>query len=114
MLASQYLRQVMAGEIPVTEEEVQVFFKETLVPGTEMTDDLHTQIEATATQTEVAPSAWRRSATRLRKGIQIDLYPGQHGARRGMTRAPMTCRSQRSARKFITWARRQGYPDRRG
>jgi hypothetical protein len=75
MLASQYLRQVMAGEIPVSEEEVQAFFKETMVPDTEMTDDLHTQIEATLRKRKLHE---RLAAQRdeLRKGLQIDLYPG--------------------------------------
>jgi len=75
MLAGQYLRQVMAGEIPVSEEEVQTFFKETMVPDTEMTEDLHTQIEATLRKRKLHKRlAAQREA--LRQGIGIDLYPG--------------------------------------
>ena len=75
MLASQYLRQFMAGEIPVSEQEVQAFFKETMLPDTEMTDDLHTQIEAALRKRKLH----ERLATQrdeLRKGLTVDLFPG--------------------------------------
>ena len=75
MLAGQYLRQVMAGEIPVSEEEVQAFFKETMAPDTEMTEDLHTQIEATLRKRKLHKRlAAQREA--LREGVEIDLYSG--------------------------------------
>jgi hypothetical protein len=44
MLANLYQQRYMAGEIPVSEEEIQAFYEETMVAGTEMTEDLHTQI----------------------------------------------------------------------
>ena len=47
MLAGEYQRRFMASEITVSDEEIQAFFAETMVADTEMTDDLHTQIEAT-------------------------------------------------------------------
>ena len=75
MLASQYQRQVMAGEIPVSEEEVQAFFTETMVPDTEMTEDLHTQIEATLRKRKLHKRLAAQRAA-LREGVEIDLYPG--------------------------------------
>jgi len=75
MLASQYLRQVMAGEVPVSEQEVQAFFRETMVPDTEMTEDLHTQIEATLRKRKLHERlAAQREA--LREGLAVDLFPG--------------------------------------
>ena len=75
MLASQYHRRFMAGEVPVSEEEVQAFYKETMVPNTEMTDDLHIQIEATLRKRKLHE---RLAAQRgeLRKGLEIDVYTG--------------------------------------
>ena len=75
MLASQYQRQVMAGEMPVSEEEVQAFFTETMVPDTEMTEDLHTQIEATLRKRKLHKRLAAQRAA-LREGVEIDLYPG--------------------------------------
>jgi len=75
MLANLYHQRYMAGEIPVSEEEIQAFYKETMVEGTEMTDDLHTQIEATLRKRKLHE---RLAAQReeLRKGLEVDLYPG--------------------------------------
>jgi parvulin-like peptidyl-prolyl isomerase len=75
MLAGQYHRRFMAGEITVSEEEVQAFFTETMVPDTEMTDDLHTQIEATLRKRKLHE---RLAAQRgeLRKGLEVDVYTG--------------------------------------
>ena len=75
ILANLYHQRYMTGEIPVSEEEVQAFFKETMVADTEMTDDLHTQIEATLRKRKLHE---RLAAQReeLRKGLEIDLYQG--------------------------------------
>ena len=75
MLASLYKQRYLVGELPVSEEEVQAFFTETMVSGTEMTDDLHTQIEATLRKRKLhARLADQQEA--LRKGVAVDLYPG--------------------------------------
>lgn len=75
MLASQYRQKFMAGEITVSEEEVQTFFDQTMVEGTEMTDDLHTQVEATLRKRKLHD---RLAAQReeLRKGVDVDVYTG--------------------------------------
>lgn len=75
MLAGQYLRQVMAGEISVSEEEVQAFFDKTMVPDTEMTEDLHTQIEATLRKRKLHERITAQRET-LREGLEINLYSG--------------------------------------
>ena len=75
MLANLYYRHHMAGEINVSEEEIQAFFRETMTPDTEMSDDLHTQIEATLRKRKLHE---RLNAQRdeLRKGLAVDLYTG--------------------------------------
>jgi len=75
MLANEYRRRFMAGEITVSEDEVQAFFEKTMVANTEMTDDLHTQIEATLRKRKLHD---RLKAQRgeLRKGLEVDVYTG--------------------------------------
>ena len=75
MLAGQYQRRFMAGEITVSDEEIQAFFDETMVADTEMTDDLHTQIEATLRKRKLHE---RLKAQReaLREGLEVDVYTG--------------------------------------
>ena len=86
MLAGLYHRRFMAGEITVSEEEVQAFFKETMVADTEMTDDLHTQIEATLRKRKLHE---RLAAQRkeLRKGLEVDVYTGNLAPAGDATRA---------------------------
>ena len=75
MLAGEYQRRFMAGEITVSDEEIQAFFAETMVADTEMTDDLHTQIEATLRKRKLHE---RLKAQReaLREGLEVDVYTG--------------------------------------
>jgi peptidyl-prolyl cis-trans isomerase C len=75
MLAGEYQRRFMAGEITVSDEEIQAFFAETMVADTEMTDDLRTQIEATLRKRKLHE---RLKAQReaLREGLEVDVYPG--------------------------------------
>ncbi len=75
MLGSLYQRQIMAGEIPVSEQDVQAFFEETMVPGTEMSDDLHTQIEATLRKRKLHERLAAQRAA-LRTGHEIDVFTG--------------------------------------
>ena len=74
MLGGQYYRQIMAGDIPVSETEIQAFFNQTMKSGTEMTDELHTQIEATLRKRKLHE---RVAAQRveLRQGIDVEVYP---------------------------------------
>ena len=74
MLGSQYYRNIVAGDIPVSETEIQEFFNKTMESGTEMTDELHTQIEATLRKRKLHE---RVAAQReeLRKGIEVEVYP---------------------------------------
>jgi peptidyl-prolyl cis-trans isomerase C len=74
MLGGQYYRNIMAGDIPVSEVEIQAFFDETMKPGTEMSDDLHTQIEAALRKRKLHERVAAQRAE-LRKGIEIEVFP---------------------------------------
>ncbi len=74
MLGSQYYRNIMAGEISVSETEIQEFFTKTMKSGTEMSDDLHTQIEAAIRKRKLHERVAAQRAE-LRKGIEVEVYP---------------------------------------
>ncbi len=83
MLGSQYQQKIIAGKITVSEEEVKAFFDKNVVPGTEMTDDLHTQIEASLRKRKLHE---RLAAQReeLHKGHEVLVFadkldPGEDG-----------------------------------
>jgi parvulin-like peptidyl-prolyl isomerase len=75
MLASEYRRRYMAGEVPVSEDEVQAFYIKTMVEGTELTDELRTQIEATLRKRKLHERL-ADQRVELRKGLEVDVYTG--------------------------------------
>jgi hypothetical protein len=73
MLGSQYYRQVVSGDIPVTETEIQAFYDKMMKPDTEMTEELRTQIEAALRKVKLQERvAAQRKA--LRDGIAVEVY----------------------------------------
>ena len=46
ILSGLYVQREMSGNLEVTDEEIQAFYAESVVPGTELTDDGRAQIEA--------------------------------------------------------------------
>jgi len=74
ILGSQYHHRIVAADIPVTQEEIQAFFDKAMKPGTEMSDDLRTQIEATLRKRKLHERLAAQRAD-LRKGIKIEVYP---------------------------------------
>ncbi len=101
LLAGEYRRRFMAGEIMVSEEEVQAFFTETMVPDTELTDDLHTQIEATLRKRKLHE---RLAAQRgeLRKGFEVDIHAGNLDPAGDDTRADDVTMAE-IGNEVITW-----------
>ena len=101
MLASQYRQRFMAGEITVSEEEVQAFFRETMIPDTEMSDDLRTQIEATLRKRKLHE---RLDAQRgqLREGVDVDVYTGNLDPAGDAGRADDTVMAE-IGEEVITW-----------
>lgn len=87
ILANLYRSKVLVGEVEVTDEDVQAYYKDNIVAGTELTDELRTGIEATIRKNRVK----QRTSTmreRLRKGhrsvIKVsDLDPAEDQIRSG-------------------------------
>jgi parvulin-like peptidyl-prolyl isomerase len=73
ILADLYYRRKLVGDIEVSDDEVQAFFKETIAPGTELTDEVRTGIEATLRKRKLEA---RQAAARqkLREGADITIY----------------------------------------
>ena len=101
MLAGLYHRRFMAGEITVSEEEILAFFDETMKAETEMTDDLHTQIEATLRKRKLHE---RLEAQRkeLREGLAVDVYTGNLDPAGDATRADDVVMAE-IGEEVITW-----------
>jgi parvulin-like peptidyl-prolyl isomerase len=74
MLGGQYQRQVVAGDITISEQEIQAFFDKSMKTGTEMTDELHTQIEATLRKRKLHERLVKQRAE-LHKDHEIMVYP---------------------------------------
>ncbi len=72
MLAELYLRKLL-GDVSVGDEEIEAFFKESVVPGTEFTPDARLQIEAVLRKQKIEA---RRAEQReqLREGTEITVY----------------------------------------
>jgi len=85
ILANLYRSKVLVGEIGVTEQDIDDFYKNSIVEGTELTEELKAGIEATIRKNRVK----ERTATmreRLREGhksvIKVsDLGPGDDQVR---------------------------------
>lgn len=72
VLASMYESKVLIGELPVSEEEIQTFYKSSISPETELNDDVKLAIEASLRNQKLAD----RRATmqgRLRDGVRIEI-----------------------------------------
>ena len=74
ILAGLYRQRNQAGDIPVSEEEVQAYFKEHVAPDTELTDDLHLQIEATLRRQKLHERLVTAQKT-LRDDVKVTEHP---------------------------------------
>ncbi len=73
MLAGLYIQRHLVGAIEISEDEIQAFHKEFFKEGTELTEELRTQIEASLRSREVqARVAAQRE--RLRDGIEVVVH----------------------------------------
>jgi parvulin-like peptidyl-prolyl isomerase len=101
MLGSQYQRKVVAGDITVTDEEVQDFFDKTMEPGTEMTDDLRLQIESALRKRKLHERIAAQRAE-LRQGIAVEVYPDNLAASEDEAKAD-DAPVAKYGDKVITW-----------
>ncbi len=72
ILASLYKSKVLIGDIPVSEEEIQAYFKSYISPDTEFTDDVSAAIEAKLREQKLK----ERQASlreRLRAGVKVTV-----------------------------------------
>ena len=73
ILADLYYRQHLVGEVEVSEEEIQAHYKENIVEGTELSEELRTSIEAMLRKGKVeARQAELRG--KLREGADVSVY----------------------------------------
>jgi len=73
ILAGLYRQHDQIGDIKITEDEVQDYFKKNIVSGTKMNDDLHTQIEATLRRQKLH-ERMQKADKELRDGAKIKVY----------------------------------------
>ena len=73
ILAGLYRQRDQVGKIKITEDEVQDYFKKNIVSGTEMNDDLHTQIVATLRRQKLH-ERMQKADKELRAGAKIKVY----------------------------------------
>ena len=73
ILADLYYRQHLVGEVEVSEAEIQAHFKENIVEGTELSEELHTSIEAMLRKRKVEA---RQAEVRgkLREDAAVSVY----------------------------------------
>ena len=73
ILAGLYRNQYMVGDISVSEEEIQAFYDKQIIAGTEMTDELRTQIEATL-RLQKQQQHMEEARQTLRDGIKVVVF----------------------------------------
>jgi len=74
-LASAYRQQHMVGEITVSGQEIEDWYKDHVLPENELTDQLRTQIEATLRK-EKLQARLEKQRRQLREGIDVTIYQG--------------------------------------
>jgi parvulin-like peptidyl-prolyl isomerase len=75
VLSGLYRQKHLIGDIEVTKAEVQEFFKSSIMPGTEMTDDLRLGIEAAIRKQRFKDRAANMRA-RLREDVKVTIDAG--------------------------------------
>jgi len=74
ILAGLYRQRILAGDIPVSEEQVRAYYSRHMAPDTELTDDVHLQIEATLRRQKLHERLVAAEKT-LRDDVKVVVYP---------------------------------------
>jgi parvulin-like peptidyl-prolyl isomerase len=74
ILAGLYRQRIQAGDITVSEEDVQAYYKQHMAPDTELTDDVHLQIEAKLRRQKFHERLATAEKT-LRDGVKVVVHP---------------------------------------
>jgi len=78
MLVDAYLRRYERAEVVITDADVRAYYEQNILPGTELTDELQTQIGAILRKQRLAQLAASRQA-RLREGIEVVVHEQELG-----------------------------------
>ena len=81
ILAALYRQKYLIGDIEVTDAEVQEYFEQSIIPGTEMTDDIRLGIEA-AIRKQRFKGRTATMRVRLREGVEVDIDESPRSCRR--------------------------------
>jgi parvulin-like peptidyl-prolyl isomerase len=101
ILAGLYRKDEQAGEIPVTEEEIQAYYKKNVAKDTELTEEVRLQIESTLRRQKFH----ERLATaneRLRDDVKVVVHPENLAIEDDQTRADNTPLAEVGP-ETITW-----------
>jgi parvulin-like peptidyl-prolyl isomerase len=67
-----YRERYLSDQIEVSEEEIQAYYEENITPGTEMTPELRSVLEASIRRNKVREQVGQMRA-RLREGVKVEL-----------------------------------------
>ena len=101
ILAGLYRKHNQVGEIPVTEQEIQAYYKQHIAEDTELTDDVRLQIESTLRRQKLH----ERLATAdksLREDVKVVVHPENLAIKDDETRADNTPLAEVGP-ETITW-----------
>lgn len=101
ILAGLYRKHKLAGEIPVSEEEVQAWYKANVEKDTELTDDVRLQIEARLRR-EKLHALLAMADKSLRDGVKVTVYEENLSIKGDETRADDTLLAE-VGDETITW-----------
>ncbi len=101
ILAGLYRQRIQAGDITVSEEDVQAYYKQHIAPDTELTDDVHLQIEATLRRQKFHERLATAEKT-LRDGVKVVVHPDNLALKGDETRADDTPLAEVGT-ETITW-----------
>ena len=101
ILAGLYRQRILAGDIAVSEEEVQAYYKDHIAPDTELTDDARQQIEATLRRQKLHERLAAAEKT-LRDDVKVVVYPDNLALKDDETRAEDTPLAEVGT-ETITW-----------
>ena len=101
ILAGLYRQHNMGGDIQVTDEEVQAYYKHNVKPDTKLTDDLRLQIEATLRREKFHKNLAAAMKT-LRDDVKVVMHPEKLAIKDDGKRADSTPLAEIGT-ETITW-----------
>ena len=100
MLAELYADHLL-GDVSVSDEEIEAYFKRSIVPGTEFTPEARAQIESVLRKQKTEARRMEKR-DKLREGIEVKLYQKNFDTARDEERADDTVVAE-VAGEPITW-----------